>query len=190
MGYTAYRAWTTGATSLNPETVALAKQGATLYTVQLALNLIWTPLYFSLHKPVAATADILALGGTVGYLAYIWGQVDPVCGWLLAPYLGWLSFATYLCVCPSSSLQGYFIEKLTQCAGRKWRLEQLGLQADIVEEGISSRVMLCYDPTAVSVYYKHVQINGWFLVHIKCNDTVRVMKQVALMRIATTMISS
>lgn len=49
-------------------------------------------------RPKAATADILALGGVVGYLAYTWGQVDPVCGWLLAPYLGWLSFATYLCV--------------------------------------------------------------------------------------------
>jgi benzodiazapine receptor len=97
MGYTAYRAWTTGATSINPETVSLAKQGATLYSIQLALNLIWTPLYFSMGRPIAATVDILALGGTVGYLAYIWGQVDPVCGWLLAPYLGWLSFATYLC---------------------------------------------------------------------------------------------
>jgi benzodiazapine receptor len=98
MGYTAYRAWSTGATSINPETVALAKHGATLYTIQLALNLIWTPLYFSLKEPVVATVDILALGGTVGCLAYIWGQVDPVCGWLLVPYLGWLGFATYLCV--------------------------------------------------------------------------------------------
>lgn len=98
MGYTAYRAWTTGATSVNPQTVALAKQGATLYSIQLALNLIWTPLYFGLGRPVAATVDILTLGGTVGYLAYIWGQVDPTCGWLLAPYLGWVSFATYLCV--------------------------------------------------------------------------------------------
>jgi benzodiazapine receptor len=103
MGYTAYRAWTTGASSINPQTVALAKQGATLYSIQLALNLIWTPLYFGLGRPVAATADILALGGTVGYLAYIWGQVDPTCGWLLSPYLGWLSFATYLCVSTSNS---------------------------------------------------------------------------------------
>ena len=83
---------------MNPQTVALAKQGATLYSIQLALNLIWTPLYFGLGRPVAATVDILALGGTVSYLAYIWGQVDPTCGWLLAPYLAWLSFATYLCV--------------------------------------------------------------------------------------------
>lgn len=115
MGYTAYRAYTTGVSSINPETVALAKvsnstdnrlaylirysqHGATLYTIQLALNLLWTPLYFGLNRPIAATVDILALGGTVAYLANIWGQVDPTCGWLLTPYLAWLSFATYLCV--------------------------------------------------------------------------------------------
>lgn len=98
MGYTAYRAYTTGASSINPQTAALAKHGATLYTIQLALNLLWTPLYFGMRRPVAATVDILALGGTVAYLAKIWGQVDPTCGWLLTPYLAWLGFATYLCV--------------------------------------------------------------------------------------------
>lgn len=97
MGYTAFRAWTTGTSSLNPETVTLAKQGATLYTIQLGLNLAWMPLFFGFYRPVAATADIVALGGVVGYLTYVWGQVDETCGWLLAPYLGWLGFATYLC---------------------------------------------------------------------------------------------
>jgi benzodiazapine receptor len=98
MGYTAYRAWTIGSTSINPTTVSLAKQGATLYTVQLALNFVWMPLFFGFNRPVAATVDILALGGTVSYLMYTWGQVDSTCAWLLAPYLGWLGFATYLCV--------------------------------------------------------------------------------------------
>ena len=55
------------------------------------------PLFFGMGRPILASVDILALTGTTGYLAYIWGQVDPVCGWLLAPYLAWLSFATYLC---------------------------------------------------------------------------------------------
>ena len=74
------------------------QQGATLYTIQLGLNLIWMPLFFGLGRPIAATADIVALTGVTSYLAYAWGQVDPVCGYLLAPYLGWLSFATYLSV--------------------------------------------------------------------------------------------
>ncbi|KAK3208346.1 hypothetical protein GRF29_77g433098 [Pseudopithomyces chartarum] len=98
MGYVAHRAWTAGTTSANPATVSLAKQGATLYTIQLGLNLIWMPLFFRLNRPIAAAFDILALGGTVSYLTYIWGQVDETSGWLLAPYLGWLGFASYLCV--------------------------------------------------------------------------------------------
>ncbi|KAK4944821.1 hypothetical protein LTR66_014455 [Elasticomyces elasticus] len=96
MGYSAYRAWTTGMSSLNPVTVELAKQGATLYTVQLALNLIWMPLFFKFKRPIEATVDIVALTGITGWLTYVWGQVDEIAGWALVPYLGWLTFATYL----------------------------------------------------------------------------------------------
>ena len=92
MGYTAHRATIAGGNT------PFSKHGMTLYTIQLGLNLVWMPLFFRFKRPVAATVDILALGGTVSYLAYVWGQVDPTCAWLLAPYLGWLSFATYLCV--------------------------------------------------------------------------------------------
>ena len=98
MGYSAYRAWTTGMASFNPETRELTKQGATLYTIQLALNLLWMPLFFGLKRPIEATVDIVALTGVTGYLTYIWGQVDVVAGWALVPYIGWLSFATYLTV--------------------------------------------------------------------------------------------
>ena len=56
------------------------------------------PLFFGLKRPIAATVDVVALTGTVGYLTYIWGQVDEVAGYALAPYLGWLCFATYLSV--------------------------------------------------------------------------------------------
>lgn len=55
------------------------------------------PLFFRFNRPIEATVDIVALTGVTGYLAYIWGQVDEVAGWALAPYLGWLGFATYLC---------------------------------------------------------------------------------------------
>jgi benzodiazapine receptor len=60
------------------------------------MNLVWMPLFFRLKWPITATVDVAALTGTVGYLTYIWGQVDEVAGWALAPYLGWLCFATYL----------------------------------------------------------------------------------------------
>ena len=54
------------------------------------------PLFFRFKRPIEATVDIVALTDTVGYLTYIWGQVDEVAGWLMAPYLAWLGFATYL----------------------------------------------------------------------------------------------
>lgn len=73
-----------------------SQSGATLYSAQLALNLIWMPLFFTLKRPILATVDVAALTGVVGYMTYLWGQVDEVAGWCLAPYLGWLGFATYL----------------------------------------------------------------------------------------------
>ncbi len=40
------------------------------------------PLFFGLKRPIEATADIVALTGTVGYLTYIWSQVDTVAAWV------------------------------------------------------------------------------------------------------------
>ena len=74
------------------------KQGATLYSIQLGLNLIWMPIFFGLKRPVEATVDIVALTGVTGYLTYVWSQIDSVAAWGIAPYLGWLGFATYLSV--------------------------------------------------------------------------------------------
>jgi benzodiazapine receptor len=99
MGYSAYRAYETGMSPFSStEKHLLTKQGATLYTIQLGLNLVWMPLFFVAKRPIEATVDIVVLTGVTGYLAYVWGQVDSTAGWALAPYLGWLGFATYLTV--------------------------------------------------------------------------------------------
>ncbi|KAI9743537.1 MAG: hypothetical protein M1818_002851 [Claussenomyces sp. TS43310] len=96
MGYSAYRAYSQLSPLQSPANIKAIKHGATLYTIQLGLNLIWMPLFFVAKRPIEATADIVTLTGVVGYLAYVWGKVDAVAGWALAPYLGWLTFATYL----------------------------------------------------------------------------------------------
>jgi len=97
MGYSAYRAYSTGmATTSSLESHLLTKQGATLYTIQLGLNLVWMPLFFWAKRPIEATVDIVLLTGVTGYLTYIWGKVDTVSALALAPYLAWLGFATYL----------------------------------------------------------------------------------------------
>jgi translocator protein len=99
MGYAAYRAARTGLSALSsPSKVAATRHSLTLYSIQLFLNLIWTPLFFGLKRPDYATVDILALLGVNGYLTYVWSGVDKTSAWLQLPYLAWMSFATYLCV--------------------------------------------------------------------------------------------
>ncbi|KAL1844258.1 hypothetical protein VTJ49DRAFT_2315 [Mycothermus thermophilus] len=98
MGYAAHRALTLGVSPFNStETIDAARHGATLYTLQLGLNLAWMPLFYGLNRPILATADAGLLFGINAYLAWLWGtKVDAVSGWLLAPYVAWLGFATYL----------------------------------------------------------------------------------------------
>ncbi|KAK4230615.1 putative translocator protein [Podospora fimiseda] len=100
MGYAAHRAYFLGTSPFSlPSTIAAARHGTTLYTIQLGLNLAWMPLFFGMNRPILATVDILSLLGINGYLAWLWGaKVDGLSGWLLTPYLAWLSFATYLCI--------------------------------------------------------------------------------------------
>lgn len=96
MGYASHRAWTTGFASLNPRIIEDTRRGATLYTIQLVLNQLFMPLFFGLGKPVAALVDVAVLTGSVGYLTWIWKDVDMVASYCMLPYVAWLSFATYL----------------------------------------------------------------------------------------------
>jgi translocator protein len=98
MGYAANRAWTVGMASAIPSVVENTRIGTTLYSIQLGLNLVWMPLFFVKGWPIPATLDIVALAGTVGYIKYLWGKIDDTASYCLMPYLGWLGFATYLCV--------------------------------------------------------------------------------------------
>ncbi|KAK5990851.1 Translocatorhomolog-like protein [Cladobotryum mycophilum] len=82
----------------SPATVQTTKHSLTLYSIQLGLNLAWMPLFFVAKRPIEATVDIVSLLGLNGYITYLWSSVDEVAGWCQAPYLTWLSFATYLCI--------------------------------------------------------------------------------------------
>ncbi|OAA73504.1 translocator protein [Cordyceps fumosorosea ARSEF 2679] len=97
MGYAAHRVAAVGLSPLSsPATAASTKHSLTVYTIQLGLNLAWMPLFFGARRPVEATADLVALLGLNGWLAWTWSAVDETAAWLQLPYLGWLAFATYL----------------------------------------------------------------------------------------------
>lgn len=67
-----------------------------LYLLQWALNALWTPIFFGLHRPGLAFAEILGLDVAVlATLAAFW-RVNRLAGALLAPYALSVLFATIL----------------------------------------------------------------------------------------------
>jgi tryptophan-rich sensory protein len=75
---------------------AAQRRPLTLFLVQLALNAAWTPLFFGLHWPGVAFAEMLFLWLAIGATLLAFRPVSRVAAWLLAPYLAWVSFAAAL----------------------------------------------------------------------------------------------
>jgi translocator protein len=67
-----------------------------LFLVQLALNAAWTPLFFGLHWPGLAFAEIVLLWMAIAATLAAFRSVSRAAVWLLAPYLAWVSFAAFL----------------------------------------------------------------------------------------------
>jgi tryptophan-rich sensory protein len=67
-----------------------------LFLVQLALNALWTPLFFGLHWPGVAFVEILLLWQAIGATLVAFRSVSRAAAWLLWPYLAWVSFAAVL----------------------------------------------------------------------------------------------
>ncbi len=68
-----------------------------LWALQLALNFLWSPLFFGLHRISMAFVDIVALLAVIVMFMVIAqraGQALVV--WLMAPYAAWVGFATLL----------------------------------------------------------------------------------------------
>ncbi|MEJ7795354.1 MAG: TspO/MBR family protein [Nocardioides sp.] len=68
----------------------------TLWSVQLVLNLLWTPLFFAADLYVAALVDIVLLLVAVAATIALFRRTSPLAAWLLVPYLVWVAFATVL----------------------------------------------------------------------------------------------
>jgi tryptophan-rich sensory protein len=67
-----------------------------VFLAQLALNALWTPLFFGLQRPGLAFAEIIALWLAIAWAIAAFWRVHRVAAWLLAPYLAWVSFAAVL----------------------------------------------------------------------------------------------
>jgi translocator protein len=76
--------------------VWLRKGSLVLFYVQLALNFAWSLLFFGLHSPAMALVDIAAMWVAILLTLLGFWKVDRRAGWLMVPYLAWVSFASLL----------------------------------------------------------------------------------------------
>lgn len=71
-------------------------QALALWSVQIALNTLWTPVFFGLRRMGAGLAIICLLWLAVAATMLAFWQVDWVAGALFAPYLLWVTIAAAL----------------------------------------------------------------------------------------------
>jgi len=67
-----------------------------LFAFQLALNALWSPLFFGLRSPAAGLVDIVPLWAAILATLVSFWRVSPPAGALLVPYWTWVSFAAAL----------------------------------------------------------------------------------------------
>lgn len=72
------------------------KPALTTYAVQLIVNIIWAPLYFTLNLRLAAFIWLLALLALVIVMITRFRKVDKIAAYLQIPYVIWIIFAGYL----------------------------------------------------------------------------------------------
>ena len=67
-----------------------------LFTAQMVLNYMYSPLMFGLHQLLLAAICCNVIAVTVAFLIYVLKEKTLLGALLLTPYLVWLCFATYL----------------------------------------------------------------------------------------------
>ncbi|XP_024365992.1 uncharacterized protein [Physcomitrium patens] len=89
MGISSWLVWKEG---------GFAAQGYPLgaYIFQLALNFLWTPIFFGMHRPGYALVEIVILWLAITVTIFLFYPVNPIAAYLLIPYIAWVTVATSL----------------------------------------------------------------------------------------------
>ena len=73
-----------------------ATKPLSLFAVQLVLNVAWSWIFFGLHQPGWAFVEIVILWLAIVATTMAFFRCSKIAGWLLVPYLAWVSFASVL----------------------------------------------------------------------------------------------
>jgi len=94
MAFAAWRVWR--AAYISPGGSRAARPALLLFGLQLALNLLWSVLFFGLRQPAWALMEIAALWLAIAACLRAFWPLDRLAAWMLAPYLAWVSYAALL----------------------------------------------------------------------------------------------
>jgi len=67
-----------------------------LFAINAGLNVLWSVLFFRLHRPDWALAEVGLLWLSIVALIWIPASYSRAASWLLVPYLAWVTFAALL----------------------------------------------------------------------------------------------
>ncbi|MGE5372776.1 MAG: TspO/MBR family protein [Solirubrobacterales bacterium] len=90
MAYSAFRVFRVGWEKPQVKTALL------LFGIQLVLNLIWTPLFFTFALRGLALVDLIVLLAVLVLTTIRFYALDHIAAYLLVPYVAWVSFAGVL----------------------------------------------------------------------------------------------
>ena len=90
MGIASYLVYTSG------EDEKKVKCALTVYGIQLAVNFFWSPIFFNLQNYLFAFIWLILLWVLIVVNIVLFCRISETAGYLLVPYLLWVSFAGYL----------------------------------------------------------------------------------------------
>jgi tryptophan-rich sensory protein len=86
----AANAWSTAASVDDRRRVVIA------FVVNGVLNVLWSVLFFKLRRPDWALIEVGVLWLSIAWLIAVSWPISNISGWLLVPYLAWVTFAAML----------------------------------------------------------------------------------------------
>lgn len=66
------------------------RRGMVLFIIQLALNILWSIIFFGFHNPGAAFIEIILLWLAILATIISFYKVSKLAAWLLLPYILWV----------------------------------------------------------------------------------------------------
>jgi tryptophan-rich sensory protein len=90
MAIAMYMVWQKGLKKKN------IRQAIHLFLIHLTVNAGWSIVFFGLHSILGGMVVIFILWGFIVYLTNEFYRIDRTAGYLLIPYIFWVSFASIL----------------------------------------------------------------------------------------------